>query len=52
VVQMDPVFLLVEVVSATSLPVMDSAISGGKCDPYCKVPCEPFLPPSPPSHTK
>ena len=46
VVQMEPVYLLVEVVSGTSLPVMDSAISGGKCDPYCKVPSESSIHPA------
>ena len=31
-------FLMVEVHAGSDMPVMDSALAGGKCDPFCKVP--------------
>ena len=30
-------FLMVALPSGSDMPVMDSALAGGKCDPYCKV---------------
>ena len=33
----EPMYLMVNLLSASNLPIMDDALHGGKCDPYCKV---------------
>jgi hypothetical protein len=36
-VKADRLFLMVAIPSGSDMPAMDSALTGGKCDPYCKV---------------